>query len=462
MKNHLQRLLSLLCVLALALGCASAYAEDPAQQYDARVLIAEWIDGNNYDGLRAAFQATYAGRTVTMSEENGWTGEVSVPAGTTGSWEVAAPQGYTATVTPSSDSLSTVRLRHEVPDPVSVTATVSWADDEDAGKIRPDKVQLLLLANGVAYGEPRFAMSPNWKVEWTDLPARKPQGTETIEYTVRAVQTPAGYTEADSGTSVTFALLRANLSLSVSVAGYPEGADLSGLTLRVDGPDPSMPLDLTWSQVSGGSYDFGNVLPGAYLVMGTAPAIDGYTMDTANSDVSDAVYVKEGESASLSYRYVYKLPEPIEDADPDYDPTASFGNLTFEILGPDPSLPMTVTYAQFTNGRFELPQNLVPGRYTVIERNAESLVNYYILDIDSITGAVIEVSAAAGTSVARLYNKYTPAPTPEPDAEFIDVPVSKTWADNNNADGNRPDSVTVRLYADGVEVASHVLTAAEK
>ena len=41
----------------------------------------------------------------------------------------------------------------------------------------------------------------------------------------------------------------------------------------------------------------------------------------------------------------------------------------------------------------------------------------------------------------------------------MDVPVTKTWNDNNNKDGNRPDSVTVRLYADGVEVASQALTA---
>ena len=43
----------------------------------------------------------------------------------------------------------------------------------------------------------------------------------------------------------------------------------------------------------------------------------------------------------------------------------------------------------------------------------------------------------------------------------MDIPVTKTWNDNDDQDGNRPDSITVRLYADGVEVDSHVLTAAE-
>ena len=41
-----------------------------------------------------------------------------------------------------------------------------------------------------------------------------------------------------------------------------------------------------------------------------------------------------------------------------------------------------------------------------------------------------------------------------PDESPMDIPVIKTWNDDNNRDGNRPESVTVRLLADGVEVAN--------
>lgn len=37
-----------------------------------------------------------------------------------------------------------------------------------------------------------------------------------------------------------------------------------------------------------------------------------------------------------------------------------------------------------------------------------------------------------------------------PMGQNIDIPVSKIWDDNNNSTGNRPSSVTVRLFADGV------------
>ena len=45
-----------------------------------------------------------------------------------------------------------------------------------------------------------------------------------------------------------------------------------------------------------------------------------------------------------------------------------------------------------------------------------------------------------------------------PDESPRDIPVIKTWNDNNNKDGNRPESITVRLLADGVEIANRTLT----
>ncbi len=460
MKKHLQRILSLLCVLALVLGTVSALAEDPTVQYDARIITVQWDDGDNYDGLRPAqVKATLAGQEVELKEENGWAAEASVPRGSTEAWSFETPTGYVASQDNGTEILK-VTFRHAVAPTVEKSATVTWNDGNNAGKIRPASVQLMLLADGEPYGEPLEAKDPGWKVTWKDLPARKPAATENITYTVQQLQTPEGYTSSASGLEVTNSLLTGKLALSASVTGAPEDADLSTLTITVDGPDPSMPKKLSWSAVAGGSVDLGDVLPGAYLVTGSNAdgLVEGYIMDTANSKVSDAVFVKAGESASLTYKYAFKLPENYE-AEEDYDPAANIGSLSFEILGPDARMPITVTYAGFTDGKYELP-DLKPGVYTVVERNAETLVKYYTLTGASITGMKLEV-AADGTATAKLFNQYTPMPTPEPDAEFVDIPVTKIWNDNNNEDGNRPASVTVRLYADGVEVDSHVLTQAE-
>ena len=467
MKKNLQRILAMLCVLALAIGVAAVSAEE---ETEARVITINWVDGNNADQLRPdSIKATLGGQSVqpNLNAGNGWTGEVLVPVSTSNEWGFEGiPNGYEVSLapgdlsSPSTRQLSVLTLSYSVAPTIEKEGTVAWSDGDDSKGIRPGSVQLMLLADGEPFGEPDTAKAPDWKVTWKNLPQKKQGSSEYIEYTVKQLQTPEGYTATYSGMSVTNTMQLANLKLSAAVSGVPEGADVSGLKVTVDGPDPAMPQTLTWGQISGG-YDFGQVLPGAYLVtMQNADGmIEGYTMDPANSKVADAKYVKANESATLEFKYAWKEPEAI-DVDEDYDPMANIGSLTFEILGPDPRMPITLNYSDFKNGKYELP-DLVPGVYTVVERNAETLVDYYVLTGDSITGVLARVEADSST-IANLYNRYVVAPTPEPDAEFVDIPVTKTWNDDNNKDGNRPESITVRLFADGVEVDSHVLTAAEK
>ena len=46
-------------------------------------------------------------------------------------------------------------------------------------------------------------------------------------------------------------------------------------------------------------------------------------------------------------------------------------------------------------------------------------------------------------------------------SEVVEIPVTKIWKDNDNQDGVRPDKVTVRLLADGQEVAVKEITATD-
>ena len=459
MKKHLQRILSLLCILAMVIGVISSLAEDDTVQYEFRTVSISWKDGNNYDGLRPeSVKVSLAGEELTLEEKNNWTGQVYVPADTGNSWTYEAVEGYTVTV--DEGKVTVIKYHHAVAPTINVAAEVVWNDSNNVGGIRPETVTVLLLADGEACGEPRVISAP-WKVTWADLPPFKPASDKRIEYTVKQLQTPEGYTSTASGLVVTNTLQLGSLSLNVTIDGAPEGADLSGMTLMINGPDPSMPRTLSWADISSGSYDFGDVLPGAYLVHGSnaADLLEGYIMDTENSQVSDAVMVKADESAALNFKFTYKEPENYEVPE-DYDPMGNVKNLVIEILGPDPRMPMTITFADFdAEGKYTL-DDLIPGVYTVVERNPEGLVMYYTLSTASTTGAVLQLTAN-GTATASLFNQYLPAPTPEPDDEFVDIPVTKTWNDSNDRDKNRPESITVRLYADGVEVDNHILTAEE-
>ena len=54
---------------------------------------------------------------------------------------------------------------------------------------------------------------------------------------------------------------------------------------------------------------------------------------------------------------------------------------------------------------------------------------------------------------------FTLAEMEEPDDTPMDIPVIKVWDDNGNKDGNRPASVTVRLWVGKTEIAHAELTA---
>ena len=451
MKKKLQRVVSVVCALALMIGCGVFASLAESTDNVTRYITVEWVDEDNYDNLRKDVSVSLGGQpAIVLNEGNSWTGEASAPAGS--EWEIPEVEGYVKTS--SGTDITVVTYTHAVRKTVA-TATVRWDESDTAVAMRPSSVQMRLLADGKPFGAEKTANTGNsWTVTWENLPVTKKGSADPIAYSVEEV-TPDGFTASVSGLTITNSLQTGTLSLQATVSGVPEGADVSGLKLTVTGPDPSMPRHLTYGEIAGGTYSFGSVLPGAYVVQeeNADSLVEGYEMDPANSRVGDAVLVKNGEAVTLVFRYAYREPVP---AEPNEDPMASVGALTFTIDGPDPRMPVTVTYSQFENGQYTL-DDLVPGTYYVVERNAENLVDAYTLTSDSVTGMMITVGS--GTTTAALYNRYIPATTPEPEIELISIPVTKTWNDDNNRDGNRPQSVTVNLYADGVPVDSAVISA---
>ena len=458
MKKRLLRLVSVLCMLALAAGvlpCLAA-AEGTAES---RVILVEWRDENNADGLRPdSVTATLSGgQSVTLTAENGWTAEIGGLAPGEYTWTASAVEGYTATV--DQGDITAVTYHHSVKK-TEVTTSVSWSDQDNVNGLRPGSVQVRLLADGQPYASAvTLGAGNSWSSTWANLPRNRKGTEEAVTYTVEAVEVPANYALSQSGNDLTFTLETGTLVIENSISGLPEGTETDGLSMTVTGPDHRMPVTFTYGQLNGGRYTLTGLVTGAYMVQvkGAEDLAPGYYINAGSSTTQDAVQVKAGETATMHLRCVFTDVQP--DPSENEAPTSGYGTLSFEILGPDSRMPMTVTYAQFTGGRYELT-DLTPGEYVVIERNAGTLVASYVLQSDSITGVSIEV-AADGTATASLFNHYGPAPTAEPNAETVEVPVSKIWDDFNNRDGNRPASVTVHLYADGAEVDSHELTDAE-
>ena len=249
-----------------------------------------------------------------------------------------------------------------------------------------------------------------------------------------------------NGNTVTYTLLKGSLSVSAP-------SDVNGLELVVTGPDPKVKNGMKLT----GSYNIGEVIPGAYVVQETnasSLAPEGYVIDSSKTQVGDAVYVKAGDSKTLNIKIAYK---EAEGEEPNEAPLSETGKLSFEILGPN-GFDETVTYDKFKGGKY-IFDNLLPGTYAVIERNPEGLVRAYSIKSSSVTGMVIAVGKDSQPAV--LENKYEPAATPIPNPEMINIPVVKIWNDESDKDGNRPDAITIKLYANGVVADTHLLTAAE-
>ena len=118
----------------------------------------------------------------------------------------------------------------------------------------------------------------------------------------------------------------------------------------------------------------------------------------------------------------------------------------------------------------DLPKNTNPtGAYAcakeIVYTVAETEIpEGYIAKVtgNAATGFVITNTFETGKLVIEKEFKVDPWEPFGPDDSPLDIPVTKTWNDDNNKDGNRPEAITVRLLADGEEVASAQLNEANE
>ena len=117
------------------------------------------------------------------------------------------------------------------------------------------------------------------------------------------------------------------------------------------------------------------------------------------------------------------------------------GNRT-EITGS----PVTVTAADDWTWSLQIPLNDI----AVVTEDGEN---------SSVTYKEIEIEEEVPEGYEARCDGYDITNTLIGGEERIEVAGSKTWDDLNDADGLRPESITIRLLADGEEVASKTVTA---
>ena len=225
-------------------------------------------------------------------------------------------------------------------EPISVSGTKYWNDDQNRDRKRPASIIVQLYANNIAVPGEQHVVSAatGWTYSFTNLTPVDAQGNRIV-YTVKEVGVPAEYTSSYSG------------------------------------------------------YDIYNTyVPEKISVSGSKTWIDDNNRDGLRPASINVVLLADGA------RFTHQTVTP--DANGNW--TWTFHNVP--------------KYAEGKEIRYSVMEEVIPEGYS------------------------------ATTSGMDLTNTHL--------IETVDIVGGKTWADDNNRDGIRPESITIHLYADGEEVAN--------
>ena len=406
-----------------------------------------WDDNNNQDGIRPnsvtvalIANGVDTGLRVELNAANGWQAVFTgVAVNSNGSPIVYTLQelNVAAGYTDSYDGFTVINT-HE-PETTIITVYKKWDDADNKDGLRPDSVEVHLLANGEHTGQIRYLRAEDkWISLWVDLPVysngvpivytvwEKPVDGYTTEYNRIANTVNITNTHIPEVTEVTVSKvwednhnqdgLRPG---SIIVNLYANGVFHSALEANVENQ-----FAVTFQNLP--KYENGR--PIIYTVEeASVPA--GYTASysgsAANGFVITNTYAPEKTSVTVSKVW--------QDND-----------------NQDGKRPASITIHLLANGEQVASQVITAEMgwtYTFAElaRYADGKEIVYTITEDAVEGYTTVIDGYTVT------NRYEP--------EKTTVTVSKVWQDNDNQDGKRPASITIHLLANGEQVASQVITA---
>ena len=411
-----------------------------------------WKDENNQDGKRPTSVTVKlladgqdTGKTLELNAANGWTGSFTNldadKGGTPIQYTVVevTVTGYTSDVTGDAASGFTITNSYS-PETVDVKATKNWDDANNQDGKRPTKITINLLADGqkVDSKEVQAAADGTWTVEFTKL-AKYKTGKE-IKYTVTE-EAVAEYESTITDFTITNKYAPKEIDYKVTKvwkdANNQDGKRPESVTVQlfksVDGSKPvavegkKLTLtakdktdDNTWvaSFTKLPQYEAGKEI--TYSIEEVdVPA--GYESSVTGQVVTNTY---NPETVVLSGTKVWK-----DNNNQDGKRTRS---VKVQILNGE-KVVQEIEVSEKTGWKFEskkLPkyENGKEIKYTVKET------------------AMTEYKATITTDKDGKYtitNEHTPEKTA--------VKGHKIWKDEDNKDGIRPASITVKLLADGKE-----------
>ena len=409
-----------------------------------RTVTLVWRDENNQDGIRPN-TVTYTlhgsdGSEIekTVSEDDSWADVMfeDLPVYQNGqkvtyTLTESTVAGYTTDIRDNGHTF-TVTNTH-IPAVVNVDVSKVWTDGENQDGNRPDSISVILTGSDGNRYTATITAANNWKYTFSKLPKFFNEGTQ-IEYTL-AEDAVSDYSNIiEKKDDYTFVLTNQYSPATVDIPVVKkwsddndrDGARPESVNIVLNGSDGKLYTG-TLSAENGYTYVFQSVPK--FHNSGT---LISYTV----AEEKVAGYTTEVAKDSSGYKFTLTNTKPIETVTKTVSKVWEDSNnqdglrpsaITVILTGDDGSRRVkSVSAAENWTTTFEnLPKNQNHGQsiqYTVSEAFVSGYTDKVTQNGDNYT----------------IINIHAPATT-----EFF---VTKTWKDNGNNDGMRPDEITVTAH----------------
>ena len=330
------------------------------------------------------------------------------------------------------------------PDEVtSKTVTKVWDDSNNQDGIRPDSIEVELLANGKETGNKvNLSEENNWTYEFTNLP--KYTDNKEINYTVKETTKVDGYTTtySDDGLTITNTHEVEKTTRSVTKV-WKDNNDQDGLrpdSITVVLSKDGVRTDKTFvlNESNNWSYTFTNLdkYSNGKEINYTIDEVDvpeGYSKDvTINDDGSTTI------TNTHTTDRVTKTAIKVWDDENDQDGIRP-DSIVVRLYANGEATKYTATLNESNNWRHN---------FTDLEKNEDGKEIVYTVTEETKADGYTTKYSKDGLTIT---NTHTP--------EVRSITVDKVWDDANNQDGKRPESILITLYANGEEQTTKELTA---
>ena len=335
---------------------------------------------------------------------------------------------------------------HHTPEKVSVEGSKTWNDEENQDGKRPSSITVRLFADGTEVTSKIVTANDNWSWSFTGLDKYN-SGTEIV-YTI-SEDTVADYTTVVDGYNITNTHTPEKISISGSKtwddADNQDGKRPESITVRLfaDGTEVTSKIvtandNWSWNFEDLPVYEKGEKI--TYTIK--EDSVENYE---TKLDGYNIINTHKTETTSVSGTKTWNDNNNQDGVRPD--------SITVELLKTvnGTTTSMGENYKQvLTGNKLDYSWSNLPV-YEAGER-----ITYTVKEVGEEKGKIAgkngkEYKVEYDSTGMNITNSYEP--------EKTEVSGRKTWVDYDNKYNSRPESITVRLFADGTEVTSKTVTA---